>query len=715
MKALAMILLCSLAVINSSPAQDSFPFQNQELDREARINDLISRLTTDEKISLMVFTSPAIERLGIPEYNWWNESLHGVARAGQATVFPQAIALAATFDTNLLYRVATAISDEARAKYNAFQKKGVRQQYAGLTFWSPNVNIFRDPRWGRGQETYGEDPYLTSQMGRNYVLALQGDDENYLKAAACAKHFAVHSGPEESRHSFNAKPDEFDLYDTYLPAFKVLSDAGVEAFMCAYNQVNDHPCCANDFLINEILRGKWGFKGHIVSDCWAISDFVKFQDYSETEAEAAAAALLAGVNLNCGSTYPFLTEALEQKLITEEDIDNALKPLLRTRFKLGMFDKTGSTPYDNIPPEIINNQEHIDLAREAAQKSIVLLTNKDNALPLDRKEVHKLFVTGPLAADNMALLGNYNGFSSNLVSPLEGIIGQAGADVVIDYSMGTQLTKSDKFHGFFQAQGADAAIVFLGFNLLLEGEDGDAMLSDHGGDRVHIELPENQIELVRRLREETDVKKLIVVISGGSAIACPEITELADAVLFNWYPGEQGGNAIADILFGDANPSGRLPLTFYKSTDDLPAFDDYSMKNRTYRYYKGDVLFPFGHGLSYSTFDYGKAKYEVDEKCDLIRLKLDIQNTSDKDGTEIVQVYARPEEDNPSGLNKKLVAFCPVAIKAGQKETLDIEIPLENLRIYDVDSETYKLPKGKAALQIGSSSERIKEELQIGL
>ena len=688
-------------------AQDDLSYRNENLDTETRIQNLIEQLTVEEKISLLLYTSPAVDRLGIPEYNWWNESLHGVGRAGLATVFPQAIGLAATFDTSLVFRIATAISDEARAKYNGFQKKGIAQQYAGLTFWSPNLNIFRDPRWGRGQETYGEDPLLSGLLGSSYVRGMQGDHPKFLKTAACAKHFAVHSGPEESRHFYNAMPSTFDLYDTYLPAFKDLADVGVEAFMCAYNQLYEHPCCANEFLLKDVLRDEWGFNGHVVSDCWAISDYVKFQDYSKTEAEAAAKSIVAGVNLNCGSSYHHLGEALEQNLISEEDIDKALKPLLRTRFKLGILGDSGKNPYDKIDKKVVNCKEHVDLAHEAASRSVVLLSNKGNVLPLNRNSLSKLFVTGPLAADIMALLGNYNGLSRNIVTPLEGIVDRCGADVIVGYTLGTQLAKSDKYNGIWQAAGADAVIVFLGNNRLLEGEEGDALLNDHGGDRVSIELPENQIELVRKLRNDAKAKKLIVVISGGSAIACQEITELADAVLFNWYSGEQGGNAIADIIFGNVNPSGKLPVTFYESTSDLPDFDDYSMQNRTYRYFKGKPLFPFGHGLNYSNLKYENLQVDIDRRNEEVKVSGRIENHSDRGGIETIQVYASFENAEGLGLNKKLIGFQPVKIDEESNTTFSIVIPIDKLKVYNTESKRYELIPGNTIIQIGTSSEAI--------
>jgi len=678
-----------------------------DLHREKKIDLLLSKLSVEEKASLMLYNSPAIDRLGIPEYNWWNESLHGVARAGKATVFPQAIALAASFDDDLIYRIACAISDEARAKHNAATKKGSHQQYTGLTFWSPNVNIFRDPRWGRGQETYGEDPFLTSKMGTAYVKGLQGDDPEYLKASACAKHFAVHSGPEENRHNFNVVTHEIDLYETYLPAFKALADAGVESFMCAYNQLHGEPCCGNKHLLIDLLRNKWGFKGHIVTDCWAINDFITHQKITDNGTDAAVLALNAGVNLNCGTNFKYIPDAVKQGKISEAEIDSLLKPVLRTRIKLGLLQSDDNTPYDTIQPEIVNCGKHVSLAYEAAVKSIVLLKNSNKVLPLDKSKLKKLYLLGPTMSENSALLGNYNGFSGNLVTFLEGIMNKVDAGTVVDYNIGTLLNTSDMFSGLWQVPDAEVIIAAIGNTMMLEGENGDAILSESGGDRSSLNLPENQIELIRKIKEKAPDKPLIVIVTGGSAINLKEICALADAVLFAWYPGEQGGNAMADIIFGNQNPSGRLPVTFYESTNDIPAFDNYSMENRTYRFFKGNPLFPFGFGLSYTSFQYSDVTItETIENT--IKLLLTIKNTGNMNGDEIVQLYLTKPAIHERNPIKSLCGFKRINLNAGESKTIQMIVNMHDLKAWDTQKKEYVLTKGEYQLQVGASSEDIK-------
>ncbi len=702
-----MILLASF----TSKSQNTlFPFQNPELSTDERITDLISRMTLEEKTSQLLYNSPAIDRLGIPEYNWWNECLHGVGRAGRATVFPQAIGLAATFDDDLVYRVADAISTEARAKYNEAIRKDNRVQYLGLSFWTPNINIFRDPRWGRGQETYGEDPYLTGRMGSAFVRGLQGNDPVYLKAAACAKHYAVHSGPEKTRHEFNAMPDETDFRETYLPAFKSLADAKVEAVMCAYNRVYGEPCCGSKYLLNDILRKEWGFQGHIVTDCWALDDIWLRHKVVDTREEAAAMAALAGVNLNCGYIYKYIPQAIAQGLITEATVDSILRPLLKTRFRLGLFDPPEMVPWANIGPDEVDSPEHRKLAYEAAVKSIILLQNKNQVLPLNRDSIRSIFVTGPTAADVMALVGNYNGWSGDMVTFLEGITRAVDVGTVVDYSMGCFMNTPGNYTGFWEAKMADAVIICLGNSKMMEGEEGEAMMNPEGGDRSDIRLPESQREFIRMMREKVPDKPIIAVISGGSAIALQEVLEAADAVLFAWYPGEQGGLAVADILFGNANPSGRLPVTFYKSIDDLPAFDDYSMKGRTYRFFMGEPLFPFGFGLSYTTFEYlsraveNKDVYAAGEK---IHAELTIKNTGDCAGEEVVLIYASKAGD-PIGTpgfyrpvaEKSLVGFSRVYLEAGESKTIPLEADLMNMHQWDGVNQRYFVEKGNYILQV---------------
>ena len=688
----------------------TYPFLDPSVDLDNRVEDLISKLTLDEKASLMLYNSPAIERLGIQQYNWWSEALHGVARAGKATVFPQAIALAATFDDDLVYRVATAISDEARAKHHEAVKHGIYAQYMGLSFWSPNINIFRDPRWGRGQETYGEDPCLTSIMGKAFVHGMQGDDPAMLKTAACAKHYVVHSGPEATRHYFNAIPDEVDFRETYLPGFREMVDAGVESVMCAYNRTYDDPCCGSKFLLYDILREEWGFQGHIVSDCWALDDIWARHKVIDTQVQAAAMAARAGVNLNCGYIYKYLPEAVRLKMISEDEVNDILRPLLRTRFKLGLFDPPEHHPYSRISPDVVNCEAHKALAREAAVKSIVLLKN-DGVLPLDREKLKGLFVTGPMADEVSVLVGNYNGYSGEMVTMLEGIVEKIGAGIPLDYTTGVLLNNDSIFYGLWHTGFAEVVVAVLGINRMLEGEEGDAMLNLKGGDRENIELPANQVEYLRKLREKIGDKKLVVVVTGGSAIAMPEVERLADALLFAWYPGEQGGNALADILFGDANPSGRLPVTFYKSTSDLPPFDDYNMEGRTYRFFKGEPEFPFGFGLSYSRFEYEDARM-IDAATDpdpVISLK--VKNTGNIDGDEVVQVYASlPEEGHHTPI-KTLVGFKRINIPAGKAVDVEISLDMDFAMRWNIEKQHYELMKGKYTLEAGTSSADIRQTI----
>jgi beta-glucosidase len=685
--------------------ETAFPFQDPGLDIEDRINDLVSRMTLEEKTGQMVYNSPGIERLGIPEYNWWNECLHGVGRAGKATVFPQAIGLAATFDEALIFRVATAISNEARAKHHAAARLGNREQYVGLSFWTPNINIFRDPRWGRGQETYGEDPYLTSRIGIAFVRGLQGNDPKYLKTAACAKHYAVHSGPEESRHRFNALPTERDFRETYLPGFKALVETGkVEAVMCAYNRTYDQPCCGSPYLLEEILRNDWGFQGHVVSDCWALDDIWARHKVVEKRQEAAAMAVKAGVNLNCGYIYQHLSDALKDSLVTEAEIDAAIKPLLRTRFRLGLLDPDSLVPYASILPKEINSEAHQKLAYEAAAKSIVLLKNKNNVLPLDKKTTKTILMAGPTAMDVHCLVGNYTGYSGQLTTFVEGMVDRADPGAVVEFNQGMLFHNDSLFRGFWQAERADAVILCLGISALFEGEEGDAMMNPYGGDRVDIRLPENQLEYVKVIREKVQDKPLIVVITGGSAQAIPEIDSIADAVLFAWYPGEAGGFALADILFGDVNPSGRLPVTFYKSLNDLPDYEDYSMEGRTYRYFDGEPLYAFGYGLSYTEFSYSKLGIANIEDGWWVQLVL--KNTGEYDGDEVVQVYARHTDPKHWRPVKQLVAFRRVPLKIGEEQRLTIPVSREQLQYWDVDSHSYQVEPGDYEFFVGPSSDK---------
>jgi len=712
MRTIIIILSGLMLLINPCPAQ--YSYQDTAFATGKRIENLISKLTLAEKASLMLYNSPGIERLGIQEYNWWSECLHGVARAGRATVFPQAIALAAAFDEDLVFRVASAISDEARAKHSEAVRKGNRQQYTGLTFWTPNINIFRDPRWGRGQETYGEDPYLTSRIGVAFVKGLQGNDPDHLKASACAKHFAVHSGPEKIRHEFNALPDERDLRETYLPAFKALVDAGVESVMCAYNRVNDEPCCGSVPLLVKVLRDEWGFKGHIVSDCWALDDIWARHKVVKTRAEAAAMAAKAGVNLNCGYIYKYLPEAVEKGLVDEKTVDRDLEILLKSRSKLGLLFPDEISPYSGIPVSVVSCQNHRNLAYEAAIKSVVLLKN-NGVLPLNANLLKNLFVTGPTAMDMNALLGNYNGLSGQLVTILEGIIGRVDAGTVVESNQGFIFNNDSSSQGFWQAARADAVIACIGINGLFEGEEGEAMYNPEGGDRSRIELPANQVRYIQKMRERIKDKPLIVIVTGGSAIAMPEVVNLADAVLFAWYPGEQGGNAVTDILFGKVNPSGRLPVTFYRTTEDLPPFDDYTMKDRTYRYFKGSPLFPFGHGLSYTSFRYDHLLTDKDHYSvgDTIRFGISVTNTGTYDGDEIVQVYFREGSEAWPVAIRSLKGFNRVSLISGEQKTVSFNISVGELSHWNLSEHRFKVEPGKFVIQVGASSSDIRLEKEI--
>ncbi len=656
--------------------------------REAKIKNLISQMTLEEKVSQLLHESPAIPRLGIPEYNWWNECLHGVARSGIATVFPQAIALAATFDEDFVRQVADAISDEARAKYNEAVKRGNRGKYWGLTFWTPNINIFRDPRWGRGQETYGEDPYLTGRIGTAFVKGLQGDDPEHLKTAACAKHYAVHSGPEKLRHEFDARVSKKDLFETYLSAFKTLVDNGVESVMGAYNRTLGEPCCGSYYLLKDILRGAWGFSGHVVSDCWAVRDFHEFHKVTKNPEESAALAVNAGCDLNCGCTFPALTAACTQGLVSEEAIDTALSRLLRTRFKLGMFDDAADDPYSKLDRNVINCEKHRDLALEAARKSIVLLKNDNDLLPL-KDSVKKMLVMGPAAANLNVLLANYYGLNSRLVTILEGLTAKMSDrfDLTIDYHQACMMYDENHNMGWTvgMAEGMDVVIAAFGLDNAMEGEEGDVIASYYKGDRNAIELPPHQLAYLRAVRERGT--PVVLVLTGGSAIAIPE--DIADAVLFVWYPGERGGEAVADVIFGSAVPSGKLPVTFPASTSQLPPYEDYSMKGRTYRYMTEKPLFPFGFGLSYTTFVFEGISLsgQTLAKGGSVNAFVKVSNTGTRDAEEVVQLYVVKENRVADDPIASLRAFKRVCIQAGKQAELTFTLDASAFESVNVDGE----------------------------
>lgn len=825
----------------SEPAQEyAFEFQNPQLSQEERVSNLISLMTLEEKVSQMKYDAPAIERLGVPEYNWWNECLHGVARAGKATVFPQGIGMGATWDEPLIYTMGVAVSDEARAKHHQFAREGKRGIYQGLTFWTPNINIFRDPRWGRGQETYGEDPYLTSRIGVNYITGLQGDDPDYLKLVATAKHFAVHSGPEKSRHEDNYQTSNKDLYETYLPAFEAaVKEANVHSVMCAYNRYRDEACCGSNLLLNKILRDDWGFKGYVVSDCWAINDFWEPGKHglTETPAQASALAVDRGTDLNCGSVYnAALAEAVLEKIIDESKLDLALQRLFTARFKLGMFDADESVKWAQIPYDVVASKKHYDLSEKVARESMVLLKNDGNVLPLS-KNVKSIAVIGPNADSKQALLGNYHGTPLNYFTPLKAIKDKLpnavvhyalGSDVaegwpILDvipssalshdgkpglkgeyfnnrswegapafervdekinfiwtpekpidalkddtfsvrwsgdltapesgtYRIGVKASSAAKLYvndslkfefmddhepktryydvtlskgeinkiriDYFNyhtdpqahfvwakmnqdlinpaleaAKKSDVVILCLGLLPDIEGEEMPVLLEGFDkGDRSDITLPKTQIELMKKVKAIG--KPTIVVLMNGSALAVNWAADEVPAILEAWYPGEFGGKAIADVLFGDYNPGGKLPVTFYKSVNDLPDFKSYDMKGRTYKYFEGEPLFPFGHGLSYTTFEYdnfqSKKEYAVH---DSIVVSVDVVNSGDMDGDEVVQVYIHHNGEYPNNPKRSLVAFKRVTLKSGEKKTIDFTIQPEVYARIDQDGSKVYAPE----------------------
>jgi len=848
MKLFWAALLAALAAWGHAPPL----YKNADAPLEKRVDDLLSRLTVAEKVSQMMNDSPAIERLGIPAYNWWSECLHGVARAGRATVFPEPIGLAATWDSGLIFRMASAISDEARAKYNEFQRRGKRSMYQGLTFWSPNINLVRDPRWGRGMETYGEDPYLTGRMAIDFIQGLQGNDPKYLKVVATAKHFAVHSGPESSRHSFDAQVEDADLTESYLPHFEAaIRQGGAYSVMCSYNRVNGEPACASPRLLGDVLRKQWGFSGYVVSDCGAVSDIFRGHHTVDSMAAAAARAVKAGTDLDCGDEYGALLPALEQKLIAEADIDTAIRRLLTARFRLGMFDPPERVPYSRIPYSEVDSEAHQALALEAARKSIVLLKNQGGLLPL-KKTIKTLAVIGPNADNVETLLGNYKGEPSAPVTPLAGLRGKLGTRTKILYAQGGELAnglpametvpasalfttdgadrkagmlgeyfKTASFNGqVYPAPGktpapaepdakplftrvdaaidfkwwdgapradmdddnfgvrwvgflappvtgkyrlggvgmnafevylndkqlvrannmyernysyetvdleagklyrirvdfhevlndadmrlvwavpgrdletaaldaarqAEAVVMFLGLSPRLEGEEMKVPVAGfEGGDRVDLGLPAAQQALLEKVSALG--KPVVLVLLNGSALAVKWARDHVPAIVEAWYPGQAGGTAIADVLFGDYNPAGRLPVTFYESADQLPGFDDYSMKGRTYRYFQGEPLYAFGYGLSYTTFSY--SRFDCPERAPAnhdVAVSVEVRNTGKLDGDEVVQLYVKHD-----GV-RSLEGFRRVPLRAGERRVVRFVL------------KPHQLPKsGVARVAIGGS------------
>lgn len=654
-----------------------------------RVADLVGRMTLAEKLDQLVFNAPAISRLGIPSYNWWGEALHGIARNGRATVFPQAIGMAATWDPDLIQRVASAIGDEGRAKYHAtLRRYGETGHYQGLTFWSPNVNIFRDPRWGRGQETWGEDPYLTGEMGAAFVRGLQGDHPRYLKAAACAKHYAVHSGPESKRHEFDAQVSHDDLYTTYLPAFKKLvTEANVEAVMGAYNRTNGEACCASQVLLVDILRGEWGFQGHVVSDCWALNDLHTTHGVTADAAESAALAIQRGCDLECGHTFQHLGEALQRGLINESDIDRAVARIYTTRFKLGMFDPQEQVPFASIPESVINGAAHRQLAYEAAIKSVVLLKNDNSILPLrNLRNLRSLYVIGPTAANAEVLMGNYYGVSESLTTLIEGIVAATPEGVRLEYRPGTLLLHvpaSPSPWTTMDASRSDVVIACMGLSPQMEGEEGDAIESPVNGDRIEIDLPAVQADYLRLLK--ANGARLVLVLTGGSAIALGDIADLAEAIVFVWYPGQEGGRAVADVLFGAVSPSGKLPVSFPRSLGQLPPFEEYAMAGRTYRYASEEMQFPFGFGLSYTHFDFANLSISPGEVSadGSVTIAVDVTNVGDVAGDEVVQFYTRTVGASVTRPVKELRGFKRVHLAAGETTRVSFVTPIAQLSYHD--------------------------------
>lgn len=847
-------LIFCIASCNTSIDKVS-PFQDPELSFDERADDLLDRMTLAEKISQLNYESQAIDRLGVPAYNWWNECLHGVARSGLATVFPQAIGMAATWDKDLMSRVATAISDEGRAKYHDFISKDKRGIYQGITFWTPNINIFRDPRWGRGMETYGECPHLTGEMAVQFINGIQGDDPKYYKAIATSKHFAVHNGPESTRHSFNAKVSEHDLRNTYLPAFdKTVQEAHVASVMCAYNRFEDLPCCGSSLLLQDILRNEWNFSGYVVSDCWALTDFyVKgYHEVVETPAEAAAMAFNNGTDVNCGSVSPHLTEAVEQGLISEEQIDESVRRLLLARFKMGQFDPDEMVPFSSIPYSVVDSKENQNLAFEAARKSMVLLKNDKNILPLS-KELKKVAVIGPNANDIDVLLANYNGIPSHPITPLEGLK-QKLPNAEILYSLGCEHAEKlptlvpipsaalftdesldenglkaeffdnlnwegepkytrideevdyywwdnapyddmdgDNFSvrwtgylvvpedgeyaiggdGFFHyelfldgesiaknsnihhankrftylplkagekyklelqyydshgdanvsllwstprkdyeqeainmAKAADAVVLFMGLSPRLEGEEMPVQVDGFsGGDRIRIDLPDFQQDFIRKIQSVG--KPTVLVMLNGSAVAINWENDHIPAILEAWYPGQAAGTAIADILFGDYNPAGRLPLTFYKDVNDIPDFDNYNMDGFTYRYFKGEPLYPFGYGLSYTTFEYEEPKLSVPNisaNDGAVKVTIDVTNSGSMAGEEVVQLYIVDKSSGDPRPLKDLRGFDRISLNPGETKTVEFELTSRDLAYWNVEQKDYIPSIGEYEVMIGASS-----------
>lgn len=661
---------------------------------EQRVNDLVSCMTLEEKISQMANAAPAIERLGIERYDWWNECLHGVARAGVATVFPQAIGLAATWNVGLVYEVAVATSDEARAKYHNALRNDRHERFQGLTFWSPNINIFRDPRWGRGQETYGEDPYLTSRLGVAFVKGLQGDNPKYLKLVSTPKHYAVHSGLEKERHFFDARVTQKDLWETYLPAFEACIREGKAAsVMCAYNRTNGQPCCASDVLLEEILRKKWGFDGYVVSDCGAIKDIHNDHKVASTAQQAGAMAVKAGCDLECGEYYQNLIMAVKEELVSQQQIDCAVKRLFTARFKLGMFDPPETVPYAKIPYKVVDCKKHRQLALKAARESIVLLKNEGGLLPLS-KNFKRYALIGPNADGTDVLFGNYNGEPLHAVTVREGIRNKIADYATLDYRLGCPVDVNDRSRfqkAVNRVKRADVVIFVGGLSQELEAE---------GTDRLDVNLPAVQEELLKELHKVG--KPVVLVLLNGSPASSLWAQQNIPAIVEAWYPGEEGGTAIAEVLFGDYNPSGRLPVTFPKSLEQVPDFRDYSMENRTYRYLKDEPLYPFGYGLSYTKFAYSDLKIDAGKGTpeSEVTVSAKVKNVGQRSGDEVVQLYVSDLQASVRVPVRSLQGFKRIHLKLGRQETITFKLSPHQYAIIDEEGRKIVEP-GEFEVSVG--------------
>ena len=685
-----------------------------------RAEELVAQMTLEEKVSQTLHGAAEIERLRIPKYNWWNEALHGIARTGTATLFPQAIGLAASFDEELVAEMADIIATEGRAKYNMHVKYGDRDIYKGLTYWAPNVNIFRDPRWGRGHETYGEDPYLTSRLGVRFIQALQGDDPVYMKAVACAKHFAVHSGPEGERHHFNAVASKQDMYETYLPAFKACVQEGkVEAVMGAYNRTNGEPCCGSKTLLQDILREEWGFEGHVVSDCWAVRDFHENHHVTNAPVESVTMAMNHGCDLNCGCTYPHLVQAVREGRVDEKRINEAVINLFTTRMKLGMFEEPGTVPFDSIPYTENDTPEHNRINEKISEKTLVLLKNEGGLLPLNKNNMKTIGVIGPNANSRAALVGNYEGTASRYVTVLEGIQDYVGDDVRVMYSEGCALFKdrvcvlSEPNDRLAEVKGvceaSDVVIVCLGLDATLEGEEGDTGNEFASGDKPDLNYPGLQNEILKAAYESG--KPVVLVSLTGSAMDLSWADEHIPAIVQAWYPGSRGGEAVARLLFGECSPEGKLPVTFYRSVEELPEFTDYSMKGRTYRYMEQEALYPFGYGLSYTEFSLSEPEitvYEGDKVSEtgIIRkgtgmtVRTVIRNIGKMAGGETVQVYVKSCCDGTP--NPQLKALKKVFLNPGEEQEVVLTLKPEAFELFDIDGAAQIL-SGEYCVYTGTS------------